>query len=148
MAQVSNRGCSQKLQRAVCDLGADGSFGQASKKLKEHYGVEVCIETVRQITQSHVKRAQEFNWDKTWNPEVARQLVAESDGSMVPVVETREGTGDCRKRKELSWKEYRLAALQKPGELDWLYTVAYGSVNAVGDGLAVIAKRAGFGELS
>lgn len=146
IAQVKNRGCSKKLQRAVCDLGADSSFGQASKKLKEHYDVELCIEVIRQITESHAKRAQEFNRNKTWNSAIAEQLVAESDGSMVPIVEIREGTGDCRKRKELSWKEYRLTAVQRAGKIDWLYTVAYGSVDAVGDNLAVIAKRAGFGE--
>lgn len=146
MAQVRNRGCSQKLQRAVCDLGADGSFEQASKKLEEHYGVELCIETVRQITENHAKKAQKFNRDKTGSSAVAKQLIAESDGSMVPIVETEEGRGDCRKRKGLSWKEYRLASLQRAGEINWLYTVAYGSVNAVGDNLAVIAKRAGFGE--
>lgn len=146
IAQVSNRGCSRKLQRAVCDLAADSSFDQASKKLKEHYGIELCNETIRQITERHAKRAQEFNRDKTENPEIAAQLIAESDGSMVPIVEIQKGAGDSRKRKELSWKEYRLTALQKAGKLDWLYTVAYGPVDAVGDGLSVLAKRAGFGK--
>lgn len=147
-AQVSNRGCSRKLQRAVCDLAADSSFDQASKKLKEHYNVELCGETIRQITEGHAKRAQEFNRGRPENPEIATQLIVESDGSMVPIVETREGTGDSRKRKELSWKEYRLTALQKTGKLDWLYTVAYGSVDAVGDGLSMLAKRAGFGDIT
>lgn len=146
IAQVSSRGCSRKLQRAVCDLAADSSFDQASKKLKEHYGVELCSETIRQITEKHAKRAQEFNQEKTENAKIATQLIAESDGSMVPIVEIREGTGDSRKRKELSWKEYRLTALQQAGKLDWLYAVAYGPVDAVGDGLSVLAKRAGFGE--
>jgi hypothetical protein len=114
--------------------------------LKEHYGVELCSETIRQITERHAKRAQEFNQDNTENPAVAAQLIAESDGSMVPIAEIREGIGDCRKRKVLSWKEYRLTALQEAGKLDWLYTVAYGSVDAVGDGLSVLAKRVGFGE--
>jgi len=148
IAQVSNRGCSRKLQRAVCDLAADSSFDQASKKLKEHYGVELCGETIRQITERHAKRAQEFNRDRPKGSEIARQLVVESDGSMVPIVERREGTGDGRKRKKLSWKEYRLTALQKRGKLNWLYSVAYGSVDRVGDGLSVLAKRAGFGDIT
>lgn len=146
MAQVNNRGCSKKLQRAICDFGADSSFGQASKKLKEHYDVDLCIEVVRQIRESHAKKAQEFNRNKTKSSVIAEQLIAESDGSMVPIVEIREGIGDCRKRKELSWKEYRLTALQRAGRIDWLYAVAYGSVDLVGDSLAVIAKRAGFSE--
>ena len=65
---------------------------------------------------------------------------------MVPIVEIPEGHGDRRKRRTLSWKEYRLGVLQKAGEVNWLYTVAYGSVDAVGDGLEILAKRAGFGE--
>jgi hypothetical protein len=63
---------------------------------------------------------------------------------MVPIVEIPEGDGDRRKRRTLIWKEYRLAALQKAGEVNWLYTVAYGSVDAVGDGLEILGKRAGF----
>lgn len=145
-AKVRNKGCSQKLQRAVCDFGADCSFAQSAKKLKEHYGVELCNETIRQITESHAKRAQEFNWGKTENSEEALQLIAESDGSMVPIVEIREGIGDVRKRKELIWKEYRLGALQKAGKIDWLYMVAYGSVDMLGDGLGIIAQRIGFGD--
>jgi hypothetical protein len=144
-AKVTNKSCSQKLQRAVCDLGADCSFAESAKKLKEHYGVELCNETIRQIAEKHAKRAQEFNWSKTQNSAEASQLIAESDGSMVPVVEMREGIGDCRKRKKLVWKEYRLTALQQVGKIDWLYMVAHGSVDLVGDGLAVIAKRVGFG---
>jgi hypothetical protein len=145
-AKIKNRGCSQKLQRAVCDLGADSSFEQTTKKLQEHYGVELCIETVRKVTEKHAKRALEFNWKKKGHSVTAKQLIAEDDGSMVPIVEILKGTGDARKRRVLSWKEYRLAAIQKAGEIGWLYAVAYGSVNAVGDSLAIISERAGFGE--
>ena len=55
MAQIRNRGCSRKLQRAVCGLAADNSFGQASKKLQEHYGIELCSETIRKITERQLK---------------------------------------------------------------------------------------------
>lgn len=130
----------------VCDLGADSSFEQASQKLQEHYNVELCIETIRRITERYAKKSQEFNRSKKECHAVAKQLIAEGDGSMVPIVDVVTGNGDRRKRKKLLWKEYRLAALQKAGEINWLYTVAYGSVDAVGDGLEIIAKRAGFTE--
>ena len=67
---------------------------------------------------------------------------------MVPIVEILKGKGDCRKRRSLSWKEFRLATLQKAGEVNWLYTVSQGSVDAVGNGLEIIARRAGFYEKS
>lgn len=143
---MSNRGCSQKLQRAICDLGADVSFEQASKKMKEHYNVELCTETIRQITEKHARRAQEFNWNNKQTDIKAKQLIAESDGSMVPIVIADQGSKDRRKKKSLSWKEYRLVTVQRFGEVDWLYMVGYGSVNVVGEGLSVIGKRAGFGE--
>lgn len=127
-------------------MGVDCSFEQTSKKLQEHYDVELCIETIRRITERYAKRSQEFNWSKKECPTVAKQLIAEGDGSMVPIVEILEGKGDCRKRRGLIWKEYRLAALQKAGEVGWLYTVAYGSADAVGDGLEILAERVGFTE--
>jgi len=127
-------------------LGADNSFDQASKKLQEHYNVELCVETIRNITERYAKKSQEFNQSKKECDTIAKQLIAEVDGSMVPIVEILNGQGDRRKRRDLSWKEYRLGALQEAGEVHWLYSVSYGSVDVVGDGLEIIARRAGFCE--
>jgi hypothetical protein len=142
---VKNKGCSQRLQRAVCDFGIDCSFEQASKKLKEHYCIELCTETIRKITQQHAKRAKEFNKNNNVIfADFAKQLVVESDGSMVPLVEILEGEGDCRKRRRLFWKEFRLAAIQKFGKADWLYAISNGSIEDLEEGLKNISVKVGF----
>jgi len=52
-AEVVCRGCSEALQRAITDFGADGPFADAAAKLCEHYGIEVPVSTVRAITEHH-----------------------------------------------------------------------------------------------
>lgn len=63
---------------------------------------------------------------------------------MVPIAEILSGGGDKRKNRNLLWKEFRLAAVQRVGEISWIYTVSYGSADQLGDRLAKIAKRVGF----
>ena len=63
----------------------------------------------------------------------------------MPVVEIFVGNGDKRKKRNLLWKEFRLGAIQIFGAVNWTYAVAHGSTEAVGNGLAKIAERVGFG---
>lgn len=58
---------------------------------------------------------------------------------MVPLVEILKGTGDSRKRRNLFWKEYRLATIQIFGRVDWLYTVSDGSIETLEKGLKNIS---------
>jgi len=103
-AAVSHRGCSQPLQRAVTDFGADVSFAQAAEKLREHYGVELAPETIRGIVVGHAQAMLEQQqaalpqWPDV--PGVA-QLVAEVDGGMVPIVVTDTEQADRRTGKSL-----------------------------------------------
>jgi len=144
-AKIKPKCCSKKLRRAVCDLGVDCSFEQASKKLFEHYNVDLCVEIIRNITERYAKLAREFNQRKKKSSSVAKQLIAESDGSMVPILEFVKGE-EGRKKKNLFWKEFRLATIQRAGEVNWLYSVSHGSVDALGDCLAIIAQRIGLGK--
>ena len=54
-AQVTNRCCSQPLQRVVTDFGADVAFGQVVVKLREHDGIELASETIRGIVEGHAQ---------------------------------------------------------------------------------------------
>ena len=47
---MRNRGYSQRLQRVVVDFGAEHSFGKAAERVREHYGIDVSIEAIRQHT--------------------------------------------------------------------------------------------------
>ena len=55
-AEITPRCCSMPLQRAITDFGADHAFGQVPKKLHEHYGIEMPVSTIRNITEYHGKQ--------------------------------------------------------------------------------------------
>ena len=52
-AGVRNGGYSRRLQRAMVDFGAEHSFAKAAQRVREHYGIEVPAEAVRQQTLRH-----------------------------------------------------------------------------------------------
>jgi hypothetical protein len=84
------------LQRAITDFGADDPFSGAAGKLKEHYGIDIPLSTIRVVTEKHgeAMRARQVpvcDWPDRRG--VAR-LITEMDGSMLPVVDTaRAGRG-------------------------------------------------------
>ena len=55
-AEVTPRGYSRPLQRAITDFGADHAFAHMSKKLHEHYGIEIPVSSARNITEFHAKQ--------------------------------------------------------------------------------------------
>jgi hypothetical protein len=80
-------------------------------------------------------------------------LIAEMDGSMVPVVETAEpGAGeapiDRRKTRTLSWREARLSLAHAPGSVTPVFGATMGSVEEAGERLLVCALEAGAGSLT
>ena len=129
----------------MTDFGADGAFGGAAVKLKEHYGIEVPVSAIRGFTEEHgeAMRAQEKQ-KRDW-PDSAgvRVLITEMDGSMLPVVEVAEPTGaapvDRRKTRQVSWKEARLALAHEPGSVTPIFGATLGSVEQAGERLAVCA---------
>jgi hypothetical protein len=148
-AAVSNRGCSQPLQRAVTDFGADVSFAQAAEKLREHYGVALAPETIRGIVEGHAQtmltqqQAEQPAWPEV--PGVA-QLVAEVDGGMVPIVVTDTAQADRRAGKSLEWREAKLVLVHALGSTELHYGgTLLGGVEGAGRALFNSACRAGFG---
>jgi hypothetical protein len=115
-AKVRCRGYSLGLERVVTDFGADESFARAAAKVKEHYQIELCAGTLRKVTQEHGGRMQSVPERKLRLPAGGvRELVAETDGSMVPCVVLKKGVGDGRKRREVCWKEAKLSLVREPG---------------------------------
>jgi hypothetical protein len=137
----------------MTDFGADTSFARATAKLKEHYGIEVGVSAVQAITEEHgaTMLAQEkgkSDWPSSAGVPV---LIAEMDGSMLPVVETAEtGSGerpwDRRKTRQVGWKEVRLALVHEPGSVTPIFGATVGSVEEAGERLAVCAVTAGAGK--
>lgn len=92
------------------DFSADASFREANRKLKEHYGFELSSEVIRTITLKHAQSIDPTAINANSEKMNVKQLIAECDGGMVPIVETGS-TSNCvdrRKKRQLGWKEARL----------------------------------------
>jgi hypothetical protein len=107
-AGICCRGYSGPLQRAVTDFGADVAFGRISEKVREHYGIEVPASTAQAITEKHAAQflAQE-QLESQWPEKTGvKELIVETDGSMIPTVNTGaagegEAPSDRRKKRQL-----------------------------------------------
>jgi hypothetical protein len=127
-------------------------FATAAAKLKEHYGMEVPVSAVRGFTEAPgaAMLAQEPAKGNGPDRPGLPVLIAERDGSMLPVVETAE-TGaqeapiDRRKTRQVGWKEARLALAHPPGSVTPICGATLGSVEAAGERLAICALEAGAG---
>lgn len=150
-ARVKPRRYSRVLQRAMVDFGADESFAQAGRKLTEHYGIEVPISAIRTATQAHGQALAEreaqgavSNADKA---APATHLIAEIDGSMVPIVDVEaprdDAPADGRKRRTVRWQEARLSLVHAPEVVNPVFGVTLGSTDEAGDRLDPCARRAG-----
>ena len=144
--QVKCRKYSRALQRAVTDFGADTSFEEAAGKMKEHYGLEVPSGMIRKITESHA--AIIGNWQPKEEMEATKVLIAEMDGSMVPIVEIEKETKgiDSRKTRKVCWKEAKLCFARAQNKINKIYGVVIGSPEEAGIKLYECAKRAGLTE--
>ncbi len=132
----------------MVDFGADDSFGEAVQKLKEHYGIEVRQAAVRVITESHAQAMREEQELANQLPESGvAQVIAETDGCMVPVVQIvdREGETDKRKLRKVEWKEARLSLARTDGATSKHYQATMSGVAHAGAQLldCVIAVGAG-----
>jgi Uncharacterised protein family (UPF0236) len=151
-AEVECRGCSEPLQRAITDLGADDPFAGAARKLKEHYGIEVPVSLIRALTEKHgetILASQKQGSELPDQPGVA-VLIAEADGSLVPVVETAEPAEgeagiDRRKTRQVTWKEARLCLVHAPGSVTPVFGATMGTGDQAGERLWECALDAGAG---
>jgi Uncharacterised protein family (UPF0236) len=148
-AKVSPRGCSRPLQRAIVDFAADDPFARVPSKLREHYGFEIGESTIQRIALGHgraIFESEPAPEDFPKAPGRHKQIVAEIDGGMIPVVEPNVDQKDKRKGKKLSWKEAKIALAHAKGSRTPVYGGGIeGGVEVAGRRLFDCAVRAGFG---
>jgi hypothetical protein len=148
-AKVSPRGCSRPLQRAITDFAADAPFAVVQLKLREHYGFEIGESTIQRITLGHAQAV--FEADRTAldyprTPGRHRQIVAQMDGGMIPIMQPDAERTDKRKGKTLSWREAKIALAHAKGSCTPVYGGGIeGGSEAAGRRLFACAVRAGFG---
>lgn len=136
----------------MVDFGADDPFAGASKKLKEHYGIEVPVSGVRTITEEHGECMRIQTPVQTEIPDRpgVPQLIAEVDGSMVPEVSTapvqEDGQKvDRRKTRKVGWTEARLCLAHEPGSGTPVFGATLGTVDEAGEQMMNCAIHAGMG---
>lgn len=147
-AGVGCRSTSLPLQRVITDFGADMPFGRVNGKLKEHYGIEVSVSSIRILTEHHGKKLfEQIEPDTDWPSEAgAEYVIAETDGGMVPVVTIDPDAEDKRKGKKLGWQELRLCIAHELGSRTLHYSGNFsGGVEETGKQLLSGAKSANFG---
>ena len=146
-AEVKCRGYSVPLQRRITDFGAERSFAKAGRELKEHYGLDIPIGAIRTITEGHGERMQgdAHLLQGPGKADNVQQLVAETDGSMIPKVEVdEEADGDRRKTRKVGWKEARLTLAYSTGSIEPVFAVTTGTAQQAGEQLTACAQTAGF----
>jgi hypothetical protein len=155
-AGVTARAYSLPLQRRMTDFGADESFPKACEKMEEHYGITIPVSSMRSITEAHaqhIKDTEQLHTDIPDQPGVD-WIIAEMDGTMIPIVDTFEKTDeqgkpiDKRKTREVRWTEARLSLAHPKGSLTPVFGATLGDQDEAGDQLAHCAIRAGIGEHS
>ena len=148
-AKVNPRHCSRPLQRAITDFAADQPFAVARMKLLEHYGLEIGESTIQRITFCHARaifESDRVGLDFPHEPGVHKQIIAETDGGMIPVVEPDASQEDKRKGKALSWREAKICLAHAKGSRTPIYGGGIeGGVEAAGRQLLTCAVRAGLG---
>lgn len=136
----------------MTDFGADESFGEAAKKIKEHYGIEVSISATRTVTQAHGESMLRQEPDSELPKQGARLVIAGMDGSMIPIVSIktdekgRQFKGDKRKHRQLSWKEARLCMARDPRSVSGHYRATVGDIEQAGLQMVGCVAEAGGGK--
>ena len=147
--RVQPRGCSRRLQRALTDFGADHAFAAAVKKVQEHYGVSVPVERVRTVTlhHAHALASPAPLPVRTLPASGAAYIVAEADGTMLPIVDTSAAPpgADRRKFRQVYYQEARLAAACAQGSATTHYAATLHDVTDTGLRWAQCVQAAGWG---
>jgi hypothetical protein len=118
-------------------------------KLEEHYGVTVGESTIQRIAFGHAKTIFEASQASPVFPATSgrhKDIVAQTDGGMIPIVEPDASQKDKRKGKTLSWREAKISLAHAKGGKTPVYAgTIEGGAEVAGRQLFDCAVRAGFG---
>lgn len=123
------------------------SFQEAQKKIKEHYCLELPLSSIQSIVENHARKIYDFIEEDTSKRTGgnAKQLIAEMDGSMVPVVDTESLPGRCdnRRKRNTRWQEARLCFVREADKTTPIFYATFGDVERAGSLLYRAALRSG-----
>ncbi|MCP4317564.1 MAG: ISKra4 family transposase [Hyphomicrobiales bacterium] len=153
-AEVSFHSYSQPLEKVIVDFGADVPFHKIPSKMEEHHGITVPVSSARKITLEHGERIgcyqQAVRSSEIPDSPGAPCVIAEADGSMVPIVVIAEVSDspvkvDRRTTRQLQWREARLSLAHEKGSLEVEYAATMKDAEEAGQQLAGCAVQAGAG---
>lgn len=146
-ARVQCQGYSLGLQRILTDFGSEESFEQASLRVYEHYRIKIGGTSIRRITEQHGEVMQiELESEVRMPAHGVRQLLAETDGTMIPVLQIKPGQGDKRKNRKVVWREARLCLAGRVRSKTRRYRASLGAVEEVGRQWRATVIESGGGE--
>lgn len=133
------------------DFSSERSLAKASKAVAEHYGFELPCSAVAKITAEAGAAARDFNSTVEGDGKHSDLLVVELDGSMVPVVEYGEATGEQKARgltrdRSCHWREFRLCTASRPDETGTYYGVVQGDPFEAGCMMHETCRKKGMDE--
>jgi hypothetical protein len=123
----------------MVDFGAEHSFAKAAERVREHYGIDLSVEAIREHTLSHGRRIDQLPADAN---AASKTLVVQMDGTMIPVVEPGS-QGDGRKSKQLLWREARLCLARPSDKAQALYGSTLGTAETAAWVWREVALKAG-----
>jgi len=149
-AKVNPRGNSRRLARALVDFGADHAFATAAAKVQEHYGVKVSVNRVRQGCVQAACRMPPPLAVGTLPAGGPEWIVTETDGTMLPMVDTSQAPAgaDRRKHRRTHWQEARLSAARAQGSATARYGYSRSDTTDAGVAWARTTAQAGWGTAS
>jgi hypothetical protein len=128
----------------LVDFGAEESFARAAARVREHYGLDVAAEMVRQQTLAHGAPISALTVAPPQR--AASTLITQLDGSMIPIVVPPTTGKDRRRGKQLLWREARLCLARPQASATPCYGATLGSVAVTGALWRATAQAAGLGE--
>lgn len=140
---LRHRAASLRLERALVDFGAEESFARATQRVREHYGIQVSQWRVRAATLEHARACGALQKSAPSQP--AAVLVTQMDGSMIPIVKTKNGRLDRRKTREVYWREARLCLARAAESRTPIYGVTLAGPQVAGELWRQVALSAGLG---
>jgi hypothetical protein len=124
------------------DFGAEHSFTKAAERVREHYGIEVSVEAIRQHTLHHGRSINQLRAEPMAG---AKTLIVQMDGTMIPVMEPGNGS-DRRKGKQLLWREARLCLARPSDKAQAVYGATLGTAETAAWVWREVALKGGLDE--
>jgi hypothetical protein len=133
-------GFSRKVRRAMVDFGAEVSFAAAAARMREHHDLNVRAEEVRQETYQHARTMAQLA--PAARPPSA-VMVAQIDGSMVPILQRGAACADKRRARQIGWQELKACLARDQNCVTPIFGATLGSVQVAGLLWRETAQRAG-----